>query len=303
MKWNTPSNAIPHGYAGLCSLICGFYLLYSSQFRSTLEPFGTSLPYQYVFFTILNAIGGYRIANKAPKMTRIVFKACAIFQCVLCYYVIRFLPTFYTRIPNILLRCMDCTMVIPFLGVCGNFMYAAFLIRKEMPASAIAIIAGTLALTTTCIYPMHIVYDGQWLNCVLQQRYSAEDIVLTAYVYLPTTMFFSLTLFGATLLLRRIISDTAFGMMLIFCLIGIFFISTLMQEFQLSKEGGPQMYMPCPTPEPGTLSYSIEKATDLRESLQYMLSYTFVQNLIHLLGLAPISDHTSYRPVTMKAEL
>ena len=303
LKWNTPSYIAPHGYAGVCSLICGCYLLYTGPFRSTLEPFGTSLPYQYVFFTILNAIGGYQIANKAPKLTRVVFKACAIFQSITCYYVMRFLPTFYPRVPYILLRCMDCIMVVPFLVVGASFMYAAYLIRKEAPASAIAIVFGTLALTTIVVFPMHLVHNGQWLNCLLQQRYPSQDIALTAYTYLPVTLFFSLMLFGATLQQRRIISDAALGMMAIFGMAGVLFVSTLMQEIQLSGNSGLNIYLPCPEPEPGTRSYSIEKAIDLRESFQYVLSFTFVQKLIYLLGIVPISDHSSYRPVTMKVEL
>lgn len=302
MNWSTPSMTVPHGYAGICSLLCGSYLLYTSQFQSTLDAFGTSLPYQYVFFTILNAIGGYRIAYKAPTKTRIVFKACAIFQCVSCYYVIRFLPTFYTRIPYAALRIMDCAMVLPFLSVGCSFLYAAYLVRKQSPTSAVAIVVGVIASATTFCYPMHLVYDGQWLNCVLEQRYSAEDITLTAYVYLPATMCFSLMIFGATLLQRHIISDGMLGMIGIFCFVGAVFMGLLMPEIQLPEICGLHIYMPCPAPEPGSLSYRIEKATDPRENFQLLLSYPWAQRMVQLLGAVPITDHTSYRPASLHIE-
>jgi hypothetical protein len=271
-------------------------LLYTSQFQSTLDAFGTSLPYQYVIFTVMNAIGGYQIAHKAPSKTRNIFKACAIFQCVSCYYVIRFLPTFYTHVPYSVLRLMDCAMVIPFLCVGFSFLYAAYVVRKQSPTSALAIIVGTFASATTFCYPMHLVYDGHWLECILEQRYSAEDITLTAYVYLPATMCFSLMIFGATLLQRHIISDSMLGMIGIFCFIGTVFMGLLMPEIQLPEICGLHIYMPCPAPEVGTLSFRIEKLTDPRESFQLMLSYPIVQKMVQLLGAVPISDHTSYRP-------
>ena len=297
MNWyNTPSILLPHGCTGIISLVLGCYLLYTSQFQSTLHAFGTSIPYFYALFTIMNAIGGYRIAYKAPSKTRIVFKACAIFQCVSCYYVIRFLPTFYKRIPSYILRVMDCSMVLPFLGVGFSFLYAANLVRKQSPASATAIVVGTLASATTFCYPMHLVYDGHWLECILEQRYSAEDITLTAYVYLPATMCFSLMIFGATLLQRHIISDSMLGMIGIFCFVSTVFMGLLMPEIQLPEICGLHIYMPCPAPQIGTLSYRIEKLTDPRESFQLLLSYPIVQKMIQVIGAVPISDHTSYRP-------
>jgi hypothetical protein len=297
LNWSSPTSILPHGYAGICSLICGVYLLYTSQFQSTLDAFGTSAPYQYVFFTVWNAIAGYRLAYKAPSKTRLIFKACSIFQCVSCYYVLRFLPTFYTRVPSVLLRCMDCAMVVPFLGVGLSFLYTAHLIRKQSPTAAVAVVLGTIASATTFCYPMHLVYDGQWLNCVLEQRYFAEDITLTAYVYLPATMCFSLMIFGATLLQRQIISDTTFGMVGILCFVATFSIGLLIPELQLPNLYGLHIYMTCPAPEIGTFSYRLEKATDARDIAQFVLSYPVVQSLMQFLGTVPITDHNSYRPV------
>jgi hypothetical protein len=303
LNWRIPYYPfLSHGYAGVCSLLCGIYLIYCSQFQSTLAPFGTHLPYQYVFFTVLNAVGGYQIAHRAPRQFRSVFRACSIVQCVFCYYIIRFLPTFYTRIPNVLLRFMDCAMVIPFMSYNAVFLNAAYIVSKENAAIAIAPILGVLATATTFAYPIHLVYDSQWLNCILSERYPAEDITLVAYVYLPATMGFSWMIFCATLHQHKVLSDFGVGVMAMLATFGIILMAVLMQEFQLSIRSGQQLIMPCPMPAEGTFWYRLDRMSDPRDNLRAMLAPGgWVQEIFHFLGIVPITDHTSYRPVSVSA--
>jgi hypothetical protein len=298
MNWASPSFAMPHGYSGLASLCCGVYLLYTSIGKNTLAPFGTHLPFQYVFFTVWNAVGGYRIAYKAPVATRRVFQACAIFQFVTCYYVLRFLPNFYTRVPSQVLRFLDCAMVLPFLGVGFSFLGAAYDIRKESPAASVAVVVGTMASSLTFCYPLHLVQNAAWLDCIVTQRYPAEDITLTAYVYLPATLCFSVMIFGATLYQRHIISDSFLGLMGMVCCIGVVFTGVFIQEIQLPIVSGQHIYMPCPAPMEGTWSYQMERFTNPRESLQTLLSYPWVASIVRWMGTVSITDHTSYRPVS-----
>jgi hypothetical protein len=295
LNWWSPIAFIPHGWSGILSLLCGSYLLWTSQFQSSLAAYGTSAPYHYVFFTVVNAVAGYRISSKAPSKTRSIFKACAVFQCISCYYVLRFLPSFYTTVPNKILRIMDCAMVIPFLGVGASFLYAAYVVHKQSPASAVAITVGTFASATTFFYPMHLVYDANWLDCILEQRYAAEDITLTAYVYLPATMCFSLMIFGATLLQRGIISDAVLGCLGVVCFVWTVFMGLLMPEVQLPVISGLHIYMPCPAPREGSLSYWLEKLTDPRDNFQQLLTYPWVQQAVASIGAVPITDHDSYR--------
>jgi hypothetical protein len=295
LNWWSPSTILPHGWSGILSLLCGAYLLASSQFQSSLAVYGTLAPYRYVFFTVMNAVAGYRISSKASTKYRSFFKAFAVFQCNSCYYVLRFLPSFYTKVPKQMLRIMDCAMVLPFLGVGASFLYAAYVTYKQSPASAVAIVVGTLASATTFCYPMHLVYDANWLDCILEQRYAAEDITLVAYVYVPATMCFSFMIFGATLQLRGIISDVFLGCFCVVCFVWTVFVSVLLLEVQLPRFSGQQIYMTCPAPQEGSLSHWLEKLTDPRSILQQLLTYSWVQKAVAFVGAVPIDDHESYR--------
>jgi hypothetical protein len=295
LNWRSPSTLLPHGWSGILSLLSGVYLLGSSQFQSSLAVYGTSAPYHYVLFTMVNAVAGYRISSKAPSKTRSIFKACAVFQCLSCYYVLRFLPSFHTKVPSKMLRTLDCAMVLPFLGVGVSFLHAAYVVHKQSPASAVAITVGTLASATTFSYPMHLVYDANWLTCILEQRYAEEDITLVAYVYVPATMCFSFMIFGATLLQRGLIPDVYLGCLAVVCFTCTVILSLLLQEVQLPVISGLQIYMPCPAPQEGSLSHRLEKLTDPRDSFQRLLTYPWVKAAIAFIGAVPITDHDSYR--------
>jgi hypothetical protein len=295
LNWWSPSTIFPHGWSGILSLLCGAYLLWSSQFQSSLAVYGTLAPYRYVLFTVMNAVAGYRISSKAPAKLRSVFKACAVFQCLSCYYVLRFLPSFYAEVPKEMLRIMDCAMVLPFLGVGASFLYAAHVAYKQSPASAVAIVVGTFASATTFCYPMHLVYDANWLDCILEQRYPEKDIALVAYVYVPATMCFSFMIFAATLLQRGIISDVYVGCLGAVCFVWTVFVSVLLQEVQLPLIGGAHIYMTCPAPPEGSLSYWLERQTDPGDTFLQLLTYSWVQTAVAFIGAMPITDLDSYR--------
>jgi hypothetical protein len=297
LKWDTPYPfAIPHGYAGLCSWICGSYLLYKSHVQSTLSVYGTIVPYQYVFFTVMNAVGGYLITYKASPQLRLAFKVGSVSQCVSCYYILRFLPSFYTRVPFPLLQFMDRAMIIPFSFVNVGFLYGAYVIYKQRPLVAMATVIGAIATWTTYSYPINLLIDSHWLECIMTHRYPMEDIALVSYVYVPATLCFSAILFGATLLNHRIISDFTLGVIGSICIIGTVFVNLLIQEIQVTDITGLQIIMPCPAPEPGTWAHTFEVWTDSRNFFRTLLSTSIAQHLVDLAGIVKITDHTSYRP-------
>ena len=297
LKWDTPYGiALPHGYAGLCSWICGAYLLYESHIRSTLSVYGSIVPYQYVFFTVLNAIGGYLITYKASPQLRLAFKVGSVSQIVSAYYILRFLPSFYTRVPFWILRCLDVAMIIPFSFVNVGFIYGAYIIHKQRPLVAIATVIGAIATWTTYSYPIHLLMDSHWLECIMTHRYPMEDIALVVYVYVPATLCFSAMLFGATLLNHRIISDYTLGVIGAVCIIGTVFVNLFIQEVQVTDITGSQIIMPCPAPEPGSWMYTLEVWSDSRNFFRALLSSPTVQQFVQLSGIVEITDHTSYRP-------
>ena len=96
------------------------------------------------------------------------------------------------------LRFLDCAMSVPFSFVNVGFIYGAYIIHKHRPLVAVAIVIGAIATWTTYSYPINLLFDSHWLECIMTHRYPMEDIALVTYVYVPATLCFSAMLFGAT---------------------------------------------------------------------------------------------------------
>ncbi len=106
LNWRTrPSTLLPHGLTGLISILIGTYLVFGKTIRGVLDPFTfiiqnsdssgriPILVLLYVTTTVASAIAGYRLSNVAATIdSRVIFKRCAILQCMLCYFTVRFLP-------------------------------------------------------------------------------------------------------------------------------------------------------------------------------------------------------------------
>jgi hypothetical protein len=120
-------------------------------------------------------------------------------------------------------------------------------------------------------------------------------------VYLPATMAFSWMIFCATLLQHKVLSDVVVGVMTIVVTFGTILFAYLIQEFQLSNLAGTQLIMPCPMPAEGTFWYRLDRMSDPRDNLRAMLAPEWVQAIFHFLGIVPITDHTSYRPISVSA--
>jgi len=76
-------------------------------------------------------------------------------------------------------------------------------------------------------YPIHMTLGGdEWLSCIVE-TYPMQREGFSGYVYVPTTWMFAAMLFGATLLTRKMISPTEFGVIFGIGVIGILILTVL----------------------------------------------------------------------------
>ena len=98
-------------------------------------------------------------------------------------------------------------------------------------------------------------------SCILH-RYPSQGVAMSAFIYVPTTLVFSVMIFGATLYLRQILTAWQFGMGVMSSALLTLTVTVLQQEVYLPYVSTQRIYLPCIEPEPGTWEAAIVQALD-----------------------------------------
>lgn len=266
-----------HGLFGIATVVLGSLLLAETIFWSKIDLYHTVLPYIYTTAAFINALAGYSMP--APKHSQFAFRTCAVFQMCLLYYVVRFLPSFR----NYSSRYLDIAVCFPLLKTCVQFLQIAF--QQANVALQLALSVGTLALSLTLFYPLQLAWDPLWLDCLLENRYPAQDLAMSVYIYMPATFTFALILFGATLYLRKIITETQLGFMSLFLVTFTLLGTVLLQEIQLPLISAQELIMTCPFPN------AWEEATSPRPILDVMMQTKAIQWYFGLIGAHRMEEY------------
>lgn len=213
-------------------MISGLCLIFHS-ITGNLKPYRKSssplILILYSVSTVLNAVAGFQLTDKAWVETRDVFKQCAVLQVCLSYFVVRFschfseallpwsdsTPDLTIGITNkvtfFLVRVLDIIFSLSSVLCVLLFQRVAYHQWCKSKSISLGVSIGSMALMLLTVYPIQLVMFGhEWWNCI-QDRYLAQNIAMTAFIYVPAAVTFSLILFSATLYQRGILSDTEFG--------------------------------------------------------------------------------------------
>jgi hypothetical protein len=246
----------------------------------------------FAFMSVANAIGGYRLLRSAPKHTRPIFASAAVFQISLAYFCVRFLPHFTVMwryleanqtlvgLPSLALGralwIMDSAMTLLALYASITLVFQGVCVMwVKSKATAIGIACGGVGILLCSVYPVQLVVRGQdWFECV-QDRYSFQAAAMVGYIYVPLTVTFSLILFGATLMLRGILSYTQFGISTLLVVVLCLFGTVLSQEVHFPDVSTQRIYLPCHEPEMGSLEKSLVDALDFSMYARRVLSSLF----------------------------
>jgi hypothetical protein len=255
----------------------------------------------YAISTVLNALAGYRLAPKAPLNSRSAFKVGALLQTCLVYYIIRFSSYFSSLLATdiditasrsndndlstsstimgpimntSMIQISDHIFALSMFLCIASIQMVAFDQWEKSKCIAIGVSIGSMALLLLLVYPIQLSIFGQdWWECI-QQRYQAQNISMVAYIYVPTTVTFSLILFCATLYVRGMLTDVEFGVrcgtIVMVCLVG----ATLVQEVHIPDISTQRIYLPCLEPEIGSDEFHFVKALDFSRYARMILTYT-----------------------------
>ena len=197
----------------------------------------------------------------------------------LLYYVIRFLPSFR----NYGSRYVDIAVCFPLVMACLQFLQIAF--SQTSLALQVALTVGTAALSLTLFYPLQLAWDPLWLDCLLEHRYPVQDLAMSVYIYMPATFTFALILFGATLYLRKIITETQFAIISLFLVTFSLLGTVLLQEIQLPEISAQELIMACPYPN------AWETATSPRPMLNAMMQTKVIQWYFGAIGAHRMEEY------------
>jgi len=289
LNWfSTPSKLLPHGFTGICSVLLGLRITCHHLLgQADLYNEYASIPYSVILFcvfSISNAWAGYKLASKAMKGTQGIFRRCAIFQICLSCHVIRFTPqithfirwlrggTYGFQVVGAVLCILDTLTALATVLCTLSFLQAA---REEWHRAkevSVAVVFGTFGLLLLSTYPVQLVFFGQdWWECV-QERYPFQAAGMVGYIYVPTTVIFSLILFGCSLYQRKIISPQGFGIASSIVILGILVSTVLSQEVHIPDVSTQRIYLPCEEPPSGTLEATIVEALDISKYSRIFLS-------------------------------
>ena len=260
LNWlSSPSKRLPHGFSGLISTCIGLQLIFCHSLLGRLEPFlfSNRIPFRvilYVISTSCNAFAGYRMAPSAPVNVQPAFRRCAVLQCCLCYFILRFMPHFEMfQAHRIFVRCVDVCVTFVSLLCTISFVSVAWDVTKNdssgsTRAIAWSIMAGICGIALLSVYPLQLsVNNDEWWPCI-QERYPLQGSGMVAYIYIPATITFSLILFGATLYLRKVISAREYGLASLVAVVICLLSTVLSQEYHIPYVSTQRIYLPCIDP-------------------------------------------------------
>lgn len=274
LNWrSTPSKAMPHGLSGIISVLSGLFLILHSVVGN-LHVYRANSPgliilMIFVLSTSMNAIAGAKLLHLVPrKEAREVFKSCATMQLCLSFFVFRFAPIFCRLIQflrkrysneewssvSCLVNIFDIGFTISILRTTLSFHRVAFdqWAIHQKKAFAIFISIGTCGIMLLSAYPIQLALFGQeWWDCV-QSRYPEQSVGMVGYIYIPTTVTFSLVLFGATLYLRGLLSEKQYGIGSAFLISVCLFGTVMCQEIHIPFVSTQRIYLPCEEPVAGS---------------------------------------------------
>jgi hypothetical protein len=254
LNWSIPSKPLPHGINGMISVFVGAYVIIASLAGYLGHISNPAILGIYMYSSFANALSGLIMANIAPVAFQNLFRACAVFQMCLVYFVGRFSPLF----PDVTelgpaLWILDCIFSIAIIA--GIAWFATSAMTMVSPAIACGVLVGSFGLLLLSGYPLQLAIFGQeWWDCV-QSVYPEQSSAMVAYIYVSSTWAFALILFGATLWNRKIIGDTAFGIGICGLVMATLIGMVLMQEVHYPEPLSTQkLWLPCPEPMKGTWS-------------------------------------------------
>ena len=249
LHWTSPFKGLPHGLSGCASLVSGALIVHGSLSGSFAAVRSSVLPF-YCLATAANALAGYLIAGRAPSAVRVFFEHAAMFQVCLVYYALRFSHLWPSTWPLATSAAdMLLGVVATPLGIL-SFVVSAFA-KLPLPV-AVSVLFGSFALALLALYPLHLALGGEeWWQCV-QDVYPQQSVGMVGYIYVPATVTFSAMLFGATLLLRRVIGELVFGSVFLGLVLATLVSTVLMQEVHIPVVSTQRLYLPCPLPPAGS---------------------------------------------------
>merc|ERR1719336_2107750 len=182
--------------------------------------------------------------GRAPAFTRLVFGNAAIFQLILLYYALRFSPLWPESLARVT-RVLDIAFGLATPAWIVRIFFEAYEILRS-PIERGALFVGCLAFGLLAFYPVQLAWGGQeWWDCV-RDEYPDQSAAMPAYIYVPATMTFAALIFGATLLVRRIISEATFGVAILGFTLATLLATVLMQEVYFPVVSTQRLYIACP---------------------------------------------------------
>lgn len=303
-RWQRLRWTQPHGATGLVSLVLGHYLM-GCAVRGNLEPYyserGRILVILYVASTILNGVFGYRLTGSSKSNASRMFRRTAVLQCLLCYYILRFLPFQVWDTTTTASNTAKRNLVLTLDTVCALLIPLPILsialrpTRGETPAIDLAGIVGACALMLVAVYPIQLALGGwgiflqgsaaaaaatgddddeipDYWAC-LQERYPVQGVAMSAFIYLPATVCFSVCIFGATLYERGIVSAVTFGAFMVGSALTSLVTTVLSQELHVPYVSTQRIYLPCIEPAEGSLEALVVTALDFSLASRYVLTW------------------------------
>mmetsp|Transcript_104717 Transcript_104717/g.333105 ORF Transcript_104717/g.333105 Transcript_104717/m.333105 type:complete len:290 (+) Transcript_104717:89-958(+) len=246
LNWlSLPSRLLPHGLCGAVSLLCGSVLVAGSIVGSYAAVRSWLLPL-YLAASAATAAAGLLLVGRAPSFARSPFKYAAVFQLCLVYHAWRFFEN--RRAPPLLLDWIFAAATVIVVALFAAV--SAMTVLADQPEVAVAIVIGSLALLLLAGYPVQLALGGEeWWTCV-QERYPLQALGMVAYIYVPTIWTFSAVIFGATLLLRKVVSSAVFAGVFVVLVLLTLVGTVIAQEVHLPSPASTQrLYLPCPEPE------------------------------------------------------